>query len=317
MVIYKQIMIERLNNIIFLGIGLILVLFGSNIYSQQDPQYTQYSYNPMTVNAGYTGSRGHTAFLALHRSQWTGIEGAPRTITFSIDAPFKMFDGIGLSLIHDEIGPAQETYLDGNYAHTIRLTGMGANLGLGIKAGARMLSIDWSKGLFRDPETAFNENINSEILLTLGAGLFYYNDRSYLGLSVPNFLKNKHYDAIQESEATEDLHFYLIGGYVFDLNSNLKFKPSFYAKHVTGGILSVDVSANFLIKETLTIGTSYRIKESFSGLLGFQISPQMSLGYAYDYNTGNLNTYTSGSHEIFLRYQLVSSTKILKSPRFF
>ncbi len=302
--------------IIKLSLALIFSLLPMLIHGQQDPQFTQYSYNPMTVNAGYTGSRGHTAILALHRSQWTGIEGAPRTITLSIDAPFKLFDGIGLSLIHDEIGPAQETYLDGNYAHTVRI-GEGRNLGLGIKAGARMLSIDWSKGLFRDPEAAFNENVNSEILFTLGAGLFYYTDKSYLGLSVPNFMRNRHYDAIQESEATEDLHFFLIGGYVFDLNPNLKFKPSFYAKHVAGGVLSADVSANFLLKEALTLGLSYRIDQSISGLLGFQVSPQISFGYAYDYNSGTLGNYESGSHEFFIRYQLVSSLTAIKSPRFF
>ena len=296
---------------------LLIVLATISLSAQQDPQFTQYSYNPMTVNAGYTGSRGHTAFLALHRSQWTGIEGAPRTITFSIDAPFKLFDGIGLSLIHDEIGPAQETYLDGNYAHTIRVNRSGGNLGLGIKAGARMLSIDWSKGRFRDPEAAFNENVNSEILLTLGAGLFYYNEYSYLGLSVPNVLRNRHYDAIQESEATEDLHFYLIGGYVLDLSPDLKFKPSFYAKHATGGVLSVDVSANFLVKEALTVGVNYRVTESISGLLGLRVSPKLSFGYAYDYNTGNLSNYGSGSHEFFIKYQLVSSITAIKSPRFF
>jgi len=287
------------------------------VSGQINPQFTQYTINTMTVNAGYTGSREALTAIALHRSQWSGIEGAPRTLTFSIDAPTRSFNGLGLSIIHDESGPAQETYLDGNYAHTLFLNNRGLRLGLGLKAGARMLSIDWSRGIFRDPDTVFNENVNSELLFTIGSGLFMYNEKAYIGLSVPNFLPNKHYDEIQESAAQDRMHYYLIGGYVFQLNENIKFKPSFYMKQVAGGALSVDTSANFLLIESLNVGINYRWNESISGILGFQISPRMRIGYSYDYSTGELNNYNSGSHEFFVRYQVLSDITAIKSPRFF
>ncbi len=123
---------------------LLLFLMAAFCYSQQEPQYTQYNYNTMTVNPGYTGSRGHLTILSLYRSQWGGIEGAPKTITFGIEAPVGIFDGIGLSIVHDELGPSQETYMDGNYAHNLILNRRGERLSLGFKAGIKFLSLDWS-----------------------------------------------------------------------------------------------------------------------------------------------------------------------------
>ncbi|MEO0528186.1 MAG: type IX secretion system membrane protein PorP/SprF [Bacteroidota bacterium] len=295
----------------------VLLLLSLMGYSQQDPQFTQYMYNTMTVNPGYTGSRGHLAILSLYRDQWVGIDGAPRTITFGLDSPVGRTDGLGISIIQDELGPSEETYIDANYAHNIILNRNGDRLSFGIKAGTRFFSLDWSKGLFRDPEAIFNENVNSRLLPTVGAGVFYYSNKAYLGLSTPNFFNNEHYDEIQESEALERMHFFLIGGYVFDVNPFLKFKPSFFAKKVLGAPLSVDVSANFLFNESLNLGVNYRWDDSVSAILGFQISTRFNIGYAYDYSITDLNNYNSGSHEIFLRYQWISRTTRLKSPRFF
>ena len=293
---------------------LVISAFG---YAQQDPQFTHYNYNTMTVNPAYTGSRGHLAILSLYRSQWAGIEGSPKTITFGIDSPIGISDGLGISIIQDVLGPSQETYIDGNYAHQLILNRKGDKLALGLKAGVRFFSLDWSKGRHRDPDAVFNENINSKLLPSVGAGIFYYSDKAYLGLSTPNVLTNQHYDEIQEAEALERMHFFLVGGYVFDLNPDLKFKPSFFAKQVLGAPLSVDISANFLVYETLNLGVNYRWDDSLSAIFGFQVSPQFNLGYAYDYSINDLNNYNSGTHEIFLRFQLISKIKKLKSPRFF
>ncbi|KGK32282.1 type IX secretion system membrane protein PorP/SprF [Cellulophaga sp. E6(2014)] len=294
-----------------------LLLFVYCVQGQQDPQFTLYNYNTMTVNPGYAGSRGHMAVLSLYRDQWVGIDGAPRTISLGIDSPIGLFDGIGLSVIQDDIGPSQETFIDGNYSHQLILNRRGDRLGLGVKAGIRMFSLDWSKGLYRDQDAVFNQNVNSKILPTIGAGIFYYTDRSYLGVSVPNIVTNLRYDEIEEEEASEKVHYYFIAGYVFDLNRKLKFKPSVFAKHVNGAPLTVDTSANFLLYEKVNFGVNYRWDESISALMGFQITPQFSMGYAYDFTTNNLTRYNSGTHEIFLRYQFLSLQTILKSPRFF
>ncbi|QCX01874.1 type IX secretion system membrane protein PorP/SprF [Aggregatimonas sangjinii] len=287
-------------------------------HAQQDPQYTQYQYNPITVNPGYAGSRGHLTLLSLYRSQWVGLEGSPKTITFGIETPIGLFDGVGLSIIQDELGPATETYFDANYAHQLILNRNGDKLALGIKAGARVFSLDFSKGIRRDADDVrFNENVNGKLLPSIGAGVFYFSSKAYLGLSVPNFFPSEHYDEAIQAEADERMHFNLIGGYVFDINPILKFKPSFFVKQVVGSPVSVDVSTNFLLYETLNLGVNYRWDDSVAAILGFQISPKFNFGYAYDYSINNLNGFNSGSHEIFLRYQLVSRENRLKSPRFF
>lgn len=303
-------------NIRYIAITGFLV-FSTIAIAQQDPHYTQYTYNPMTVNSAYTGSRGHMALLSLYRSQWVGIEGSPQTITFSIDSPINEYNGIGLSVIQDELGPSSETYIDGNYAHHLILNRNGDKLAFGIKAGIRFLSLDWSKGIHKDPDVAFNENINGKLLPTIGAGAFYYSRNAYFGVSVPNFFSNETYDELKDAETTERMHFFLIGGYVFDINPNLKFKPSFLGKYVAGSPLSVDVSANFLLYETLNLGVNYRWDDSLSAILGFQVSTKINLGYAYDFTTTNLTNYNSGTHEIFFRYQLISKITKIKSPRFF
>lgn len=303
---------------IYISTTLILILLGIGCANaQQEPQYTQYNYNTMTVNPAYTGSKGHLTVTSLFRSQWVGLDGSPKTISLGIDSPLSTYDGIGLSIVQDQIGPSSETYLDFNYAHNLILNRKGNRLALGLKAGARFLSVDWSKGTFRDPDVLFNENINSELLPSVGAGLFFYSDNAYVGLSTPNVLYNKRYDAIEEAVGSDRMHLYLIAGYVVNLNSTVKFKPSTFVKYVEGAPLIADVSFNFLLNEVLTLGVNYRWDDSIGALLGFQINPQFNLGYAYDLTTNNLGTYNSGTHELFLRYRLISRITRIKSPRFF
>src|SRR5680860_392512 len=250
-------MMKKVQTYIILFQMSLLPLLG---YGQQDPQYTQYQYNPMTVNPGYTGSRGHLTILSLYRSQWVGLEGSPKTLTFGIDSPVGLFDGAGLSIIRDEWGPASETYLDANYAHQLVLNRKGDRLALGLKAGLRFFSLDFSKGLRRDDnDVQCNENIKGKLLPTVGAGVFYFTDKAYLGLSVPNLFPSEHYDRDIQLKSDERMHFNLIGGYVLDLNTDLKFKPSFLVKQVTGAPLSVDLSLIHISEPTRRTPISYAV----------------------------------------------------------
>lgn len=286
--------------------------------AQQDPGYTQYMYNTMTVNSAYAGSTGSLEAVLLHRSQWAGIEGAPQTQTFTVHSPLRNENiGLGLSIVNDKLGPSSELYVDANFSYTIALSQQ-TKLAFGLKAGARMMNIDWSKGTYYNQVDALlNNNINDKINLSLGAGLFLHTEKWYLGTSVPSFIRGDYYDDIQESVISERLHYYLMGGYVFDLSDNLKFKPAFLAKAVSGAPITADISANFLIQEKFTIGASHRLDDSVSALLGFQISNNFFIGYSYDYSVTELNKYNDGSHEFILRFQIQKNSKQIKSPRFF
>lgn len=298
----------------------IALLFGAilSANAQQEPQYTQYMYNTLTVNPAYTGSTGSLEAVLLHRSQWIGIDGAPETQAFTIHTPMGNEKvGLGLSAVRDKIGPSDELFLDANFSYTLNLN-YDHKLAFGLKAGMKMFNVDWAKGRYYDPMDALlNNNINNEIKPSLGAGVFYYTDKWYVGLSVPNFLTNNYYDDIQESVDYSRLHYYLIGGYVFDLSDNLKFKPAILAKAVSGSPITADVSANFLIQEKFTLGASYRYDDAVSALAGFQITNNFFIGYSYDYTITDLNKYNDGSHEIIVRFQLMNKANQIKSPRFF
>ena len=299
----------------FIGLGLLLLVVQTS-KAQQDPQYTQYMYNTMSVNPAYAGQREVLSVTGLHRSQWIGIDGAPQTQTFGVHAPLKNERlGLGLSVVQDALGPARETYLNANVSYTIPVSDFDAKLSFGVKGGLHLLDTDWSKGRYQNPDVAFNENINLASP-TIGAGLYLHSKKWYVGLSVPNFITTKHYDDFKESLAAERLHYFLIGGYVFDISKTTKLKPAFLVKAVSGAPLIADVSANLLLKDKITLGLAWRWDDSFSGLIGFQVTPGMYMGYAYDLTSTELNNYNSGTHEIMLRFELKRVGKIL-SPRFF
>lgn len=297
----------------------ILVLLASlRLLAQQEPQYTQYMYNTLTVNPGYTGSMPGLEAVLLHRSQWVGIDGAPRTQAFSIHSPIqndKM--GLGLSVINERIGPADEVYADANFAYSF-YTGQKAKLAFGLRAGARMLSIDWARGrYYQEGDPLLNTNVNNRIAPTIGAGVYYYSDNWYAGFSVPQFLRSDYYDDIQEAEVSGRQHYYIMGGYVFNLGSNLKFKPAALVKIVSGAPVTADVSANFLLQELVTLGVSYRWDDSVSALAGVQITKNIFAGYSYDYSVTELNKYNNGSHEFILKFNLWPKATRIMSPRFF
>lgn len=294
-----------------------VILTAISAKAQQDPQYTQYMYNTLTVNPGYTGSPGYLEATLQHRSQWVGIDGAPTTQALTVHAPVNDQIGLGLSAVNDRIGPAEEVHVNGNFSYTIPVS-FNSKIAFGLKAGARVLNIDWSKGTYyQGNDPLFNTNVNNQVMASIGAGIYYYTDRWYAGVSVPNFIRSDYYDDIQEAAVSDRLHYYVIGGYVFDLSENLKFKPAFMAKIVSGAPITADVSANFLISERVTLGAAYRFDDSVSGLLGFQISRNFFVGYSYDYSVTELNKYNDGSHEIVLRFQLMPKSTRIKSPRFF
>lgn len=302
--------------VVFKSVFILCTLF-TNLKgnAQQDPQFTQYMYNTLSVNSAYAGSRGYFNVVGIHRSQWVGIDGAPRTQTLTLDSPIGKKIGLGLSIINDRIGPSDEQYIDLNFSYTIRAS-QTHKLSFGVKGGGRLFSIDWSRGQSQNPDVLL-QNIDNKILPTVGAGLYLHSEKSYIGISVPNFFTDQHFDDIQNSVAAERLHFFLIAGLVFDLNNNVKFKPATLVKHVVGAPLIVDISANFMFQERVRLGLSYRWDDSISGLAGLQITPGLLVGYAYDYTTTELQRFTTGSHEVMIRFELKTQEQRLKSPRFF
>ncbi|MFN2126668.1 MAG: type IX secretion system membrane protein PorP/SprF [Anaerolineales bacterium] len=304
---------------VFLAFG--FLLFFNETKAQQDPQYTQYMYNMNVVNPAYAGSRGTLSFGLLGRSQWTNVDGAPKTLTFDVHAPLGKKVGVGISVIADEIGPAKEQNIYADFSYTLTTSEEG-RLAFGLKGGVTLLNVNLLDVVL--PQTSnsgdpvFDENIN-DTFPNFGAGVYYYTNKWYAGFSVPNIMKSEHLDKDNiNTKASEEVHYFLTGGYVFDLSSTLKFKPSLMFKGVSGAPLSVDVNANFLLYDRFEMGASYRIEDAVSILFNFGVTPDFRIGYAYDYTISEFsNSHTGGSHEIILLYDLDLSKKNLKSPRFF
>jgi type IX secretion system PorP/SprF family membrane protein len=285
-------------------------------FAQQDPQFTQYMYNTMSVNPAFAGSNGHLTALLLHRSQWVGLNGAPNTQVLAVDTPMEHKLGLGGIISRDALGPSSEISVDGNVSYTIQLDSANRKLSFGMKLGGRIFDVDFSRGLTDDADVAFQNNIKSKFFPTIGAGLYYDTKKGYLGFAIPNFFSQKHYDGEEQEIAAERLHYYFIGGKVVDLTPDVKLKPAFFVKWVPGAPIIADVSVNAMLKETFLFGLAYRWDDSFSTLLGMQIDANFSAGYAYDLTTSNLANYSGGSHELFVRYEFKSSKKKQEEPTF-
>ena len=309
----------------YLIILALVLLMGSRAEAQQDPQYTQYMYNTQVVNPAYAGSRDVTSFGLLGRIQWVNFEGAPRSGTFTVNTPIGSLDnmGLGLSVVHDELGPAVESNINIDYAYRIN-TSADAELSFGLKAGLDVLDVDFTKlNIFDQNDPRFQNNIDNKLQPQIGAGIYYNTEKFYAGLSVPNFLNTKHFDenSINSTSfsaiAAERLHYFLIAGYVFDLSEDVKFKPATLIKAVSGSPLQWDASANFLLYEKFTVGASYRWSAAVSGMLGFQASDQIFIGFGYDYQTTDIEDFSAGSYELFLRFDVFNKPDRVLTPRFF
>jgi type IX secretion system PorP/SprF family membrane protein len=298
-----------------LVVGLMLIGFAT--MAQQDAQYTQYMYNTININPAYAGSREVLSIFGLYRTQWVGIDGAPVTNNFSVNSPIKNSNlGMGLSFVNDQIGPTSEYILSGDISYTIK-TSATYKLSFGTKVTANIFEFDKLK---LSPEVQNNpdlQNVRNNFSPNIGAGIYFHSDKLYFGASVPNFIETNRFSDDTYYINKERMHIYFIGGYVFDLSESVKFKPAFLTKMIAGAPLQLDVSANALIHNRFVIGAAWRWDAAVSGMAGFQINKEMFIGYAYDVETTRLRSSNSGSHEIFIRFELARRTEKIIPPRFF
>jgi type IX secretion system PorP/SprF family membrane protein len=302
----------------YLLIAVVLLTF-VDVKAQQDPQYTQYMYNMSIMNPAYAGSKENMTGGVLYRKQWLDIEGAPTTGTFFINSPVGKNVGLGLSAINDKIGPVEETNVYADFSYTLNL-GDDRRLAFGLKGGVTMHKIDFNTIYPTLPDIndeAFNGPNPNKSFLNVGSGLFYYTNKYYVAASVPNMLKSNYLDYSGRRFGTETLHYFITGGYVFDINSDLKFKPSTMIKSAINAPVSVDLSANFLFNDKFEVGGTYRLQDSFGAMVNYAVSPSLRIGYAYDQIVSDLKVTTPSSHEIMILFNLNFPKKVSQSPRYF
>jgi len=305
-------------------LGLLLsapALLPEQAQAQQDPQFTQYMFNLLALNPAYAGSAERVDVKALSRHQWVGFAGAPTTQTLTIHSPvFLESLGVGGSLMRDEHGPVTQYGLMLDVAYRMFI-GNGQKLSFGIDGGMNIF-----QGKFADlhpleqGDQVFQQNVNSKLDPQFGFGIMWYSDRFYLGLSTPKLLRTEFFDTDSLKLVSQDgqrAHYFLTGGYVFDLNPYTKFKPTFLVKAVQGAPISFDLSANFLFYEKFWIGAMYRNEDAVGALAQYYITNDLTVGYAYDYPLSPLRDHSGGSHEFMLGFAFGNKLKGIRSPRYF
>lgn len=293
-----------------------LVAFGG-LFAQQEAIYTQYFNNMQAVNPAYVGSRGTLTATLLHRSQWTGIEGSPRTQTFTVHTPiFNENFGGGLSIMNDKIGPVSTTILSVDLAGRVKIH-QGGYLAGGIKLGYNFFRANLTSVDINDPDDAFTRNVSSN-LPNIGAGLYYYTPLYYVGLSSPRLISNKlDPDDPRQNEARERRHYFITGGLRFPLTPQWQLQPSLMINIADGAPNSFNLSAQAIYQDRIWLGGAWRYQESMALIIGYNFTPQWRFMYSYDFITNDLAQYAGGSHEISLTYDLPFRTERIQNPRYF
>tara|TARA_B100001027_G_C16267273_1_gene332832 strand:+ start:3228 stop:4145 length:918 start_codon:yes stop_codon:yes gene_type:complete len=302
---------------------LILIFFSilivQQVSAQQDPQYTQYMYNMNIVNPAYAGMSEGLSIGALYRSQWVGLDGGPETFTFNIHSPVGKQLALGLSVISDEIGPVNETnaYVDVSYTIPV---GMETRLAFGVKGGFTFHDIAIAENQISlvDLGDPFFASAINETTPNIGAGVYLYKpNRYYVSVSVPNILNGVHLDTNGTQIGSESEHLFGAAGYVFDLSENFKLKPHALIKYAFDAPVSYDINANVFMYDLVELGVGYRLDDSFSGMVNFQVLDNLRIGYAYDAIQSDLDIVTNSSHEVFINFDFNFSSKVSRSPRYF
>jgi type IX secretion system PorP/SprF family membrane protein len=298
----------------FVGALVFLLASGRGI-AQQQVMFTQYMFNGLALNPAYAGSHETVSVTALARKQWTGLEGAPSTQTFSIHSPIRSQRmSLGFLFLHDNIGVTDQTGVFGSYAYRIPINAKG-KLAFGLQGGYSYYNSQFTKVSPTDPTFAYDVRL---VHPSIGFGLYYNTDRFFLGVSVPQLNQTSPNISTPDSDSHLVRHYFATAGYVFDLTHALKLKPNILLKAVDGAPVEFDLNANLLIKEVIWVGLSWRSFDSLDGILQLQVNDQLQVSYSYDFaTTTDLSRVNGGSHELMLNYRFsFIKTKII-TPRYF
>lgn len=306
-------------------IFIIIVIVAASLsgFAQQDAMFTHYMFNTLSVNPAYAGTRDALTITGLHRSQWVGFDGAPRTQTLTLHSPILNENiGVGLSVINDKIGPTNLTSVYGDFSYKIKVNEK-ARLSLGISGGLNIRRNALSDIPLTDGnDVSFANNEESELLPNFGFGAYYYTEKFYVGLSIPKLLENNFKTneiAGGTNLASEARHYFFIAGTIFNISKDFKLKPTALLKYTYAAPVQIDLTATLLYKDKVWLGLMYRTSVATGVLVGVYITPQLAAGYSFDWSFGNETMeYNSGSHEIMLMYDLVFTDKSkVRSPRYF
>ena len=297
--------------------GIFLLIHGV-LSAQQDIQFTQYMDNTLAVNPAYAGASGRLNSTVIHREQWIGMDGRPRTTSFGLNSPLPYESvGIGFSAVNDVVGPIRQTMFFVDASYTFRFKNSKSKLAFGLKGGLNLLNSRTDQLQTTDSQDPnLMTNVNNQVLPNFGAGIYYHNPSFFVGVSTPKILEQN-----QGSSSTAKIqrHYFLIAGGVFNLTKNEKWKlrPTTQLKVTEGAPIALDISCAAIFSQKFWLGLTYRLQDSFGAFVQYQITPQFKAGIAYDQTITRLSGFNHGTYELLLSYDFVFKKNGIISPRYF
>lgn len=300
----------------------ILLLFTTmalTVRAQQDALYSQYMFNQLVINPAYAGCRDVLSLTAVNRHQWVGIDGAPKTLSVTLDSPLRNEKiGLGLYVYRDKLGPVEDVGAMANYSYRIRM-GRG-KLSFGLQVGVKHKDINWAEVEVEETSDVFYYgNERTRLLPDANFGVYYYTNRYYFGLSSKHLMQKEfsyHREDGQSVYGKLLRHFYGMAGVAIPMTDHITFRPSTLIKYVANAPMQVDVNASFLFNDVFWVGASYRTQRALVLITEICLSEKLRLGYSYDFYMNELEGYNRGSHEIMLRYDINWDGRML-TPRYF
>lgn len=299
--------------------AILCLIFPFTGHCQQDPVYTQYLNNLLSVQPAYAGSTGSLNVTGISRAQWIGFSGAPNTNTLTIQGPLRRYNvGLGLSIVNDKWGPIRQNSVYFDYAFRVQLASE-QYLSFGMKVGVNLYQAWLSDLIINDPnDLIFAYDVNLKFLPNVGAGILWHSNRFFLGASMPKFLKNRLQSQSTETVYREVSHFYGMGGYVFFLNDVFKFKPTVLYRWAERTPSYMDFSGTLIMYDRFWVGATYRMENSYALIFQFSVNSQLKFGYSYDLTTFHPTQVNSGTHEFMISYDFNQGRRGRQiTPRYF
>ena len=299
---------------------LLFVAFGGGLAAQNDLGYTHFVFNKLPYNPAYAGSKDVLDMRAVYRNQWSGIDGAPRTLHANAHMPFfGKRVGVGLDLSSDQIGKTQRQVIGLNYSYRLELNDQ-LRLSVGLRTGLENARVDWT---LADPDqpgdNAIPTSVGTAMRPNFGAGIYLNGKNFYAGLSMPRMLNGPvdPTNGLDTDVPGYGRTTYFMAGWMTDIAPMVQFKPALMLSFNPAAPVDVDVQANFLFLEKLWLGAGYRLDDSFNMLVQYEVNDRFQVGMSYDFTTSELQKFTTGSYELMVGYTFKCVDCKVKSLRHF
>jgi type IX secretion system PorP/SprF family membrane protein len=301
-------------------IYLFAVIAVKPVIAQQLPHFSQYMLNDYAENCAIAGKNPYIEAASINRYQWFGITDAPRTYMLSVDGGLKNpHFGVGGQVFTDIVGPTRRTGCYLSYAYHANIT-KDIKLSLGVQGGLLQYMVDGSKILLHDQtDYVMSNGLQSVLMPEFGFGIYAYSkDKWYAGFSVPEIVENKlkFFDYMANTPSVITRHYTFMAGYKYDLNELFAIQPSCIVWYGPPAPVQFDLGVRLTYRGKIWVGASYRNLDAIVGLIGYTYRENITIGYAYDYATTNIQNYSTGSHELFvaLRFNRGSAPAAAKTP---